>query len=145
MKTHSIVLGAVVTLFSTLASGQEITRLLCPFEHGMGKASKEPYTWDQPDKKLIMLSNTDAYIRSGIDAKVLTVASAENGTYQVVLHHGDYYFWYVGVGRPLVSVGQNVKAGQNIANYTIGREVEFRMFHDEEALDPRPLLDCGRE
>ena len=32
-------------------------KLLCPFENGMGREPKEAFTWDPPDKKVIMMSN----------------------------------------------------------------------------------------
>jgi hypothetical protein len=35
-----------------------------------------------------------------------------------------------------------VKAAQNIGIYTFGNELEFRMFKDEDILDPRNLLEC---
>ena len=127
---------------SMLMHAQAIDKLICPFANGLVSATKEAYTWDPADKKLILVSNTDTIIRSGVDATVLTVMPSDEGGYQIVIHMDDYYFWYFGVKKPLVSRGQKIKAGQSIATYTTGKEVEFRMFLDEEAMDPRPLLDC---
>jgi len=41
-----------------------------------------------------------------------------------------------------VNVNQEIKAGQVLGNYTFGREMEFRMFKDEEPMDPREFLEC---
>ncbi len=140
---RSFLLSVVLTICcSAVINAQEIEKLRCPFEHGMGRVSKEPYTWDPADKKLILVSQVDTIIRSGLDATVLTVMPSDEGGYQIVIHQDDFYFWYFGVKRPLVSKGQKVKAGQALATYTIGKEVEFRMLKDEEPMDPRELLDC---
>src|SRR5262245_27117719 len=56
-------------------------KLLCPFEKGMGLEPKEAYSWDPPDKKVIMISAIDTAIRSCIDAKVLSIKPTEDGRY----------------------------------------------------------------
>src|SRR5687767_6759827 len=105
-------------LVSFLMNAQTIDKLICPFANGLASASREAYTWDPADKKLLLMSNTDTLIRAGVDATVLTVMPSEDGGYQIVIHMDDYYFWYFGVKKPLVSRGQKIKAGQSIATYT---------------------------
>jgi murein DD-endopeptidase MepM/ murein hydrolase activator NlpD len=117
-------------------------KLLCPFENGMGREPKEAYTWDPPDKKVIMISRVDTAIRSCIDAKVLRVNPTEDGRYEIVIYYKDYYFWYYGISKALVNVNQPIKAGQVLGLYTFGQEMEFRMFKDEEPVDPREYLEC---
>lgn len=117
-------------------------KLLCPFENGMGREPKEAFTWDPPDKKVIMISNIDTAIRSCIDAKVFTINPTEDGKYEMVIYYKDYYFWYYGITKALVNVNQNIKAGQVLGTYTKGQEMEFRMFKDEEPVDPRVFLQC---
>ena len=117
-------------------------KLLCPFENGMGREPKEAFTWDPPDKKVIMISKVDTAIRSCIDAKVFTINPTEDGKYEMVIYYKDYYFWYYGITKALVNVNQNIKAGQVLGTYTKGQEMEFRMFKDEEAMDPRVFLQC---
>ena len=117
-------------------------RLLCPFENGMGREPKEAFSWDPPDQKVIMISKTDTAIRSCIDAKVLRINSTEDGRYEMVIYYKEWYFWYYGISKALVNVNQQIKAGQVLGNYTFGTEMEFRMFKDEEPLDPRDFLEC---
>ena len=117
-------------------------KLLCPFENGMGREPKEAFTWDPPDKKVIMISNIDTAIRSSIDAKVFTINPTEDGRYEMVIYYKDYYFWYYGITKALVNVNQTIKAGQVLGTYTKGQEMEFRMFKDEEPVDPREFLEC---
>jgi hypothetical protein len=118
------------------------SKLLCPFENGMGREPKEAFTWDPPDKKVIMISKIDTAIRSSIDAKVFSINSTEDGRYEMVTYHKDHYFWYYGITKALVNVNQVIKAGQVLGTYTRGQEMEFRMFKDEEPVDPRPFLEC---
>ena len=117
-------------------------RLLCPFENGMGREPKEAFSWDPPDKKVIMISRTDTAIRSCIDAQVVSINPTEDGRYEMVIFYKDWYFWYYGISKALVNVNQKIKAGQVLGNYTYGKEMEFRMFKDEEPMDPRPFLEC---
>ena len=117
-------------------------RLLCPSENGMGREPKEAFTWDPPDKKVIMISRVDTAIRSCIDAKVLSINPTEDGRYEIVIYYKEWYFWYFGITKALVNVNQVIKAGQVLGNYTFGQEMEFRMFKDEEPLDPRPFIEC---
>ena len=113
-----------------------------PFENGMGREPKEAFSWDPPDQKVIMISKTDTAIRSCIDAKVLRINATEDGRFEIVIYYKEWYFWYYGISKALVNVNQQIKAGQVLGNYTFGQEMEFRMFKDEEPMDPREFLEC---
>lgn len=117
-------------------------KLLCPFENGMGREPKEAFTWDPPDKKVIMMSKIDTAIRSCIDAKVLSINPTEDGRFEIVIYYKEWYFWYYGITKALVNVNQQIKAGQVLGTYKFGQEMEFRMFKDEEAVDSREFLEC---
>jgi hypothetical protein len=121
------------------------TKLVCPFELGMGREPKEAYTWDPPDKKVIMVSKQDTAIRSCIDAKVYSINPTEDGRFEIVMYstkYKDIYFWYYGIKSALVNINQYIKAGQVIGTYTFGQEMEFRMYKEEEPVDPREFLEC---
>ena len=135
-------IAILLALFASISAYSQDIKILCPFANGYSSGSKEPYNWSPDDKKIVMISSSDTIIRTGVDATVLTVMPSDEGGYQIVIHQEDYYFWYFGVKRPLVSRGQKLKAGQPLATYTLGRELEFRMFLDEEPIDPRQYLDC---
>ncbi len=138
-----LIIGSVFGQIDKGKAGQNFDKkLLCPFENGMGREPKEAYTWDPPDKKVIMISKVDTAIRSCIDAKVLRVNPTEDGHYEIVIYYKEYYFWYYGISKALVNVNQQIKAGQVLGNYTFGHEMEFRMFKDEEPMDPREYLEC---
>jgi hypothetical protein len=151
MKPKIIAFTAFM-IIATLAVGQKgkkkgeqkfDQKLLCPFENGMGREPKEAFSWDPPDKKVIMISKMDTAIRSCIDAKVLSINPTEDGRYELVIYYQEYYFWYFGISKALVNVNQVIKAGQILGTYKFGQEMEFRMFKDEEPMDPRQFLQCG--
>lgn len=125
-----------------LFAQKDSLRLACPFEHGSGREPKEAYTWDPKDEKIIMISQVDTLIRSCINGTVSNVSTTEDGTYEIVIYYKNEYFWYYGVAKPLVKKGENVLARQSIGIYKFGTELEFRMFRNEDQVDPRNLLEC---
>lgn len=116
--------------------------LVCPFEHGSGKEPKEAYTWNPPDKKIIMISKMDSIVRSCVTGEIVAVSDAEDNQFEIVVFYKDYYFWYLGRFTCLVKKGDKIKAGGALGIYTVGTELEFRMFKFEEVIDPRNLLEC---
>ena len=150
MKRKILLLAGMILIISSVLGQKDKgkgeqqfdKRLLCPFENGMGREPKEAFSWDPPDKKVIMISRTDTAIRSCIDAKVLSINPTEDGRYEIVIYYKEWYFWYYGISKALVNVNQQIKAGQVLGNYTFGKEMEFRMFKDEEPMDPREFLEC---
>ena len=150
MKKNVLLLAALIFIVGSVfgqknkSKGEQKfdKRLLCPFENGMGREPKEAFSWDPPDQKVIMISKTDTAIRSCIDAKVLRINSTEDGRYEIVIYYKEWYFWYYGISKALVNVNQQIKAGQVLGNYIFGQEMEFRMFKDEEPVDPRVFLEC---
>ena len=144
MKT-SITISLLLGLFATplcLLAQRDSMRLVCPFEHGSGREPKEPFSWSPPDKKIIMISHVDTIIRSSVTGTVSNINPTEDNRFEIVVYYKNFYFWYYGVTKPLVKKGQNVKAGQAIGIYAFGDELEFRMFRDEDPIDPRDLLEC---
>lgn len=117
-------------------------KLACPFEKGSGREPKEAFSWEPRDEKVIMISRVDTLIRSALTGTVSNVSMTEDNKYEIVIYQKNYYIWYYGVTKPLVKKNQNVTVGQNIGTYTIGSELEFRMYKDEQQLDPRNLLEC---
>ncbi len=116
--------------------------LACPFEHGTGREPKEAYSWDPPDRKIVMVSQVDSLVRSCINGKVAKIEMAEDNKTEIVIYINDYYFWYSGNIKPKVIKGQTISARQPLGSYTLGTELEFRMFKHEDIIDPRNLLEC---
>jgi hypothetical protein len=138
----STFLLVLVYFIQSPLNAQESLQLTCPFEHGSGREPKEAFTWDPPDKKVIMVSLTDTLVRSAYAGTVSNVNRTEDSLYEVVIFYKNFYFWYYNVTMPLVKKNEAVKAGQNIGVYTKGNELEFRVFRNDDILDPRDWLEC---
>lgn len=126
----------------SLFAQNDIGTLKCPFEHGSGREPKEAFTWDPQDVKVIMISKVDTIVRSVITGAISNVNETEDKKYEIVVYYKNYYFWYDGLAKSLVKKGQNVVAGQSIGTYTLGNELELRMFKHETQVDPRNFLEC---
>jgi Peptidase family M23 len=135
-------LFALLILSPFLMQAQAPIKLVCPFEKGSGREPKEAYSWEPRDEKVIMISNVDTIVRSSVNGTVSNVNMTEDNRYEIVVYYKNYYFWYYGVSKALVKVNQNVTAGQSIGTYKLGTELEFRMYKDEQQMDPRNLLEC---
>ena len=144
MKKNLRLFALIGSIFfaQQIIAQKDSVHLICPFANGSGREPKEAFTWDPPEKKIIMITKRDTIIRSCIDATVATVNPTEDQRFEVVIYHKDYYFWYYGVAQPFVKRGDLLKAGQPLGKYIPGTEVEFRMFNKEEPMDPRIHLDC---
>lgn len=144
MKLYSKKFFIATFFFSPLVlfAQKDSMVLKCPFEHGSGREPKEAFTWSPPDRKIIMISNVDTLVRSAVEGTVTNVDFTEDSTYEIVVNIRDLYFWYYGIDKPFVKRGQTVKAGDIIGRYKFGTELEFRMFKNEDMLDPRNLLEC---
>lgn len=136
----------LLTIFLFASSGlfaqKDPVSLACPFEHGSGREPKEAFTWEPKDLKVIMISRVDSIVHSCVNGTVSNVSATEDGRYEIVVFQNNLYFWYFGVAKPLVKKGERVAMRAAIGTYTFGTELEFRMFRNEEQLDPRNLLEC---
>ena len=144
MKSISKVCLLAIFLYApfSLFAQKDSVRLACPFEHGSGREPKEAFTWQPKDEKIIMISQVDTFVLSCINGTVSNVNTTEDGRYEIVIYYKNLYFWYYGIAKPLVKKGDTVVARNAIGIYKPGTELEFRMFRDEEQLDPRNLLEC---
>lgn len=141
MKVKLFITAILLTPLFSFAQTDNMV-LKCPFEHGSGREPKEAFTWSPPDRKVIMISHIDSLIRSAVTGTVTNVDKGDDSSYEIVVNVKDLYFWYYGVEMPFVKRGQTVKAGETIGKYKFGTELEFRMFKNEDMLDPRNLLEC---
>ena len=142
MKLKLLLFVTCIFFIHHISAQKDTLRLVCPFENGSGREPKEAFTWDPPEKKIIMITKKDTIIRSCINATVSNVNPTEDDRFEVVIYYKDYYFWYYGVKQPFVKRGDVLVAGQPLGKYIMGTEVEFRMFKKEEAMDPRKYFDC---
>jgi hypothetical protein len=142
-KVRLCFLGVLICIScSLLAQKKDSLRLACPFERVSGREPKEAFSWSPPDHKIVMISYADSIVRSCVTGTVTNVVQGDDNEYEIVIFYKDYYFWYTGMIKPKVVKGQAVSARQPIGSYIPGTELEFRMYKNEDIMDPRNLLEC---
>ena len=109
-------------------------RDLTPKDEGAG-VSKE--------LKLVLASATDSLVKAGMDAVISKVQRGQDGKWEVVYYHQDYWFWMSGIEKVAVRPNQQVKAGEAIGINEPGQPVELLVYDFETPLDPKHYLKCS--
>lgn len=122
-------------------------RLACPLEDAIVvPPPKNAIHYDPPDLCVVLMSKPDTSVKAVLDARVTNVEIDEEGRYGVVLFAKikgkDYYFWYTGLKKAIVSRHNMVKKGQPLGYITAGEKIEMLMFQFETPVDPSRHLDC---
>lgn len=149
MKKALLLLGIVIYLLlpQHLPAQKDSIRLFCPLEEAVVvPPPKNAMKYDPPDLCIVLTSLPDSIVKSVANARVTNVEIDEEGKYGVVIfskiNNKDYYFWYTGLNKTLVSKNTLVKAGQAIGYIEPGGRVEMLMYQFETQLDPSKYLDC---
>lgn len=146
--------GLIWTIIFLIATGSvkaqsDSFRLACPLDQAtMIPPAKDAIHFDPPDLCVVLMSRPDTLVKSVLDARVTNVEIDDEGKYGIVLFAKvkgkDYYFWYTGLKKSLVSRHTVVKKGQPIGHLPPGDKVEILMFQFETPLDPSKYLDCPK-
>ncbi len=94
--------------------------------------------------RLLLTSRTDTVVRAGTTGKVTTLSRADDGTWEIVFHHDDYYFWISGIREPKVRRQQGVKPDDPIGLINPGDRVEIRLYDFETPVDVKQFMNCPR-
>jgi len=130
-----------------LLAQKDSIRLFCPLEEAVVvPPPKNAIKYDPPDLCIVLTSLPDSIVKSVANARVTNVEIDEEGKYGVVIfskiNNKDYYFWYTGLNKTVVSKNTLIKAGQPIGIIDPGGKVEMLMYQFETQLDPSKYLDC---
>ena len=112
---------ACMLLPGFLAAQSDSIRLACPLEEAIVvPPPKNAIHYDPPDLCVVLMSKPDTIVKAVINARVTNVEVDEEGKYGVVLfakiRGKDYYFWYTGLSKTIVSRNNVVKVGQPIGH-----------------------------
>jgi hypothetical protein len=94
--------------------------------------------------KLVLSSESDTTVRAGMDAVISKVQRTQEGKWEVVYYHQDYWFWMSGISKVTVKPNQKVKAGDAIGINETGEPVELLVYDFETPVDPKKYLKCGQ-
>lgn len=93
---------------------------------------------------LVLSSDTDTAIKAGMDAVISKVQRDQEGKWEVVYYHQDYWFWMSGIEKVAVKPNQKVKAGDAIGYNEPGQPVELLIYDFETPVDPKKYLKCDQ-
>ncbi|MBL7708842.1 MAG: peptidoglycan DD-metalloendopeptidase family protein [Chitinophagaceae bacterium] len=147
-KTQLLLLLTIFFLLpQQLLAQKDSIRLFCPLEEAVVvPPPKNAIQYDPPDLCIVLTSLPDSIVKSVANARVTNVEIDEEGKYGVVIfskiNNKDYYFWYTGLNKTVVSKNTLIKAGQPIGIIDPGGKVEMLMYQFETQLDPSKYLDC---
>ena len=143
MKKFSLLFSGLFISMALFAQKDSL-QLSCPLNNIIIKDPNKtgPYHYDQPDRKLILVSPTDTSFLSPVDGKIFSISMGDEKKYEIVMYYRDYYIWIIGVTKPVVKRNQVVKRGQQLARISPNEEIEFLLFKNDTPLDPRGYLEC---
>jgi hypothetical protein len=103
---------------------------------------KEDRADGQKELKLVLSSNTDTIVKACMDGVISKVQRDQEGKWEVVFYHNDYWFWLTGITKVAVKPNQKVKAGQAIGYNEPGEPVELLVYDFETPVDPKKYMRC---
>jgi len=92
--------------------------------------------------KLAISSATDTTVKAVIDGVVTNVQQDEQGSFEVVFYHNDYWFGGSGIAKATVRKGQKLKRGDTIGIAPTGTRIELLMYDFETLVDAKKYIDC---
>ncbi len=120
--------------------------LVCPLEAATYHApEKGAYDMGVDEPHVIISSDTDTLVKASFSGKVTTIQRSDEGLWELVFHHDDYWFWYTGLEKVKAIKNQTFKAGDVIGIVKPGAKMELRIYDFETPLDPKNYLPCKKE
>lgn len=109
-------------------------------------APEEESTYVMPEKELMLAikSSSDTTVKACIDGVISKVQRDEDGRWEIVFYHNDYWFWITGVSRLIVKAQQKIKSGDALGYAPTGTRIELRMYDFETPVDPKIYIRCGQ-
>lgn len=138
----------LICLPTTLVAQSDSIRLACPLEEAVVvPPPKNAIHYDPPDLCIVLMSKPDSVVKAVATGRITNFEIDEEGKQGVVLfarlNGKDYYFWYTGMNKAIVTRNTIVKAGDPLGYVTPGDKIEMLMYQFETPLDPTKYLDCG--
>lgn len=131
--------------FKKTVKKDSLTVLTCPLLAAIESEPEKPaYTLGTPEKKIVLSSAMDTLVKACISGKVTNVQQDDEGKFEIIFYHNDYWFWYSGISKATVRKGQELKEGDAIGILPAGQKIELLIYDFETQLDPKKYLNCGK-
>jgi hypothetical protein len=132
-----------------LLAQNDSIRLSCPLNEAViAPPPKNAAGVAEGDLCIVVQSKVDTAVKAVINGKVTSVEQNpdEPGKWDIVyftkFKNKDFYFWYTGVGTPIVRRNQVVKEGQPLGFIKPGEKIEMLMYDFETPVDPSKYINC---
>lgn len=152
MKLSFLIIPVVMVslLIPSISSAQKGRRqpkdslsLSCILYKATDVTPREKRADGQKELKLVLSSNTDTVVKASMDAVISKVQRDQEGKWEIVFYHQDYWFWISGISTVAVKPNQRVKSGQALGYNKPGEPVELLIYDFETPVDPKKYLRCN--
>jgi Peptidase family M23 len=136
----------LVLPFGLLAQKKDTLRLTCLLNDAIeAPAERQGVDFGKKELKIVLSSATDTLVKACADAVIGTVQKdADDGTWEIVFSHKNYWFWLSGLSKVVVRKDQKVKAGDTLGYLDNGKKIELLLYDFETPIDPKKYMNCGK-
>ncbi|MGZ8557431.1 MAG: M23 family metallopeptidase [Chitinophagaceae bacterium] len=127
------------------AQKKDSLRLACLLDNVTVHAPEKPaINLGQTEPKIILSSASDTVVKACADVVISTVQRDEEGKWEIVFNHKNYWFWLSGLTKVVVRKDQRIKTGETIGHLETGKKIELLLYDFETPLDPKKYMNCGK-
>jgi hypothetical protein len=106
---------------------------------------KQGIDFGAKELKIVLTSSSDTLVKACTDAVISTIQrDGDDGTWEIVFYHKDYWFWLSGLTKVVVRKDQKVKTGDIIGYLDAGKKIELLLYDFETPIDPKKYMKCGK-
>ena len=127
-----------------LAQQKDSLRLSCMLNNAVEHFEKQSSFSGQKELKIVLTSPTDTLVKAPTDVVISTLQRDEEGRWDVVFYHKDYWFWLSGISKPTVRKDQKLRTGDPIGVLATGQKIELLIYDFETPVDPAKYMNCGK-
>ena len=126
-----------------LSQKKDTLRLACLLNNATEYApEKQAINLGQTELKIILSSSTDTLVKACADVVISTIQQDEEGKWEIVFNHKNYWFWLSGLSKVVVRKDQKVKTGDALGYLIPGRKIELLLYDFETPVDPKKYMNC---
>lgn len=127
-----------------LAQKKDSLRLACLLDNATQHTPEKPaIILGQAEPKIILSSASDTLVKACADVVISTIQRDEEGKWEIVFNHKNYWFWLTGLSKVVVRKDQKIKTGETLGHLETGKKIELLLYDFETPLDPKKYMNCG--
>jgi len=131
--------------FTVLAQKKDTLRLACPLNNATElPPEKQGINLGATELKIVLSSSTDTLVKACTDAVIGAIQRDDEGKWDVVFNHKNYWFWVSGLSKVVVRKDQKVKTGDILGHLMPGQKIELLLYDFETPIDPKKYMNCGK-